>query len=131
MMKSPKLMFIYAAFLLMCGVVAFALAHFEWKAKTALIVSGATAALMIICGLMAQATHRQKVIGMIGIHLGMVLPLVFAAAFAFQAWKSWQKYQLGERHLYLPVIVAIMSIGSVVAFIAILKTRPPKSMRGA
>jgi len=128
-MKSPKLMFIYAAFLLICGLAAFALASFEWKAKTALIVSGASAALMVICGLMAQATQRQKAIGMIGIHAGMVLPLLFALAFAFQAWKSWQKYQLGERQLYLPVIVAIMSIGSVVAFIAILKTRPPKATR--
>src|SRR5262245_45953676 len=121
MMKSPKLMFIYAAFLLICGIVAFALANFEWTAKTALIVSGATATLRVICGLMSQATHRQKAVGMIGIHLGMFLPLLFAGAFAFQAWKSWQKYQLGERHLYLPVIVAIMSVGSLVAFIAILK----------
>jgi uncharacterized membrane protein len=126
-MKSPRLMFAYAGFLVACGAVAYFMAPAGAKAGTALIVSSGAAALMVICASMAGAIHRNPTVGMIGIHTGLVLPLVFAALFAFRAYSTFANG--GEAKRYLAVILSIMAIGSVVAFIAILASRPPKAAR--
>lgn len=129
-MQSSRIMFAYAAFLVICGFVAFAMAGFAASAKTALIVAGICAVLMIIAGVLARMIHSSRVAGMIGIHAGMVLPVIFAVAFAMQGWKAWQLYQSGQRELYLPVILLVMLVGSVIAFVMILRTRPSPDARG-
>jgi hypothetical protein len=129
-MKSPRIMFAYAAFLVVCGLLAFAMAGFTAKAKTALIVAGVTAAPMIIAALLARMIHRRRTLGMIGIHVGLALPVLFTVGFVIQGWKSWQLYQSGQRELYLPIIIAVMAVGSVMAFIKLLRSRPGPEARG-
>lgn len=124
-MKSPIIMNVYGLFLALCGFVAFALAGFAANAVTAVIVGGATAAVMIVCGALARMLSRNRALGMIGIHAGLVLPLIFAVLFG---WRAWQAYA-DPAKLYLAVILAIMAIGSVVAFVLILRTRPAPAMR--
>jgi len=127
-MKSPKLMFTYAAFLLICGLAAFAMANFNWThAKTALIVGAGTGLAMVICGALAKCLPRNRAAGMIGIHVGLVLPLVFAFLFGWRAYKTFSTG--GEAKRYLAIILAIMAIGSVIAFVAIALTRPKPADR--
>lgn len=126
-MKSPMIMFGYAAFLFACGLTAFAMAGFESRAKTALIVGASTAAIMVICGLLARMIHARRGLGMIGIHAGLVLPLLFAALLGWRAYKTFAHG--GDEKRYLAVILTIMVAASVAAFVAILLTRPPKAQR--
>ena len=68
--------------LLALGFIAFMLAPEGAKASTALIVSGASAALLwIFAGL---CVVPGKTAQMIGIHGGLVLPLLLGGAFAFR-----------------------------------------------
>jgi uncharacterized membrane protein len=120
-------MFLYAAFLLLCGLIAFAWSGFAANAKTALIVGGATAVVMALCAWLASMLHRNRAAGMIGVHAGLILPLVFAALFGWRAFKTFTGGDASKQ--YLAVILSIMAVGSVIAFIAILKTRPPASQR--
>ena len=119
-MKSPRLMFAYAVFLVICGFTAYFMAPAGAKAGTALVVSSATAAVMVICGSMAGALNRNRVVGMIGIHAGLVLPLVFALLFGMRAYAAFGN----PEKRYLAIILTVMAIGSVIAFVLILLTRP-------
>ena len=78
-------MVVYAAAMVAIGSVAFMLAPSGVRAATALIIPAVCAALMLLCaGLTAKGVMSAKAgkgtgrPGMIGIHLGMVLPLLFA-----------------------------------------------------
>ena len=125
-MKSPAILYVYAAFLAICGLVAFAMSGFAANARTALIVGFGTAIVIAICAALAGMFHRNRTAGMIGIHVGLVLPLIFAILFG---WRAWQAYA-DPAKLYLAVILAIMALGSVIAFIMVLRTRPSAAMRG-
>ena len=54
----------------------------------------------------------------------------FAIAIGWRAWQAYQKLDTADGKTYLAAILAVMAIGSAVAFVAILKTRPPKEARG-
>lgn len=128
-MKSPRLMYAYAAFLVICGFVAYFMAPPNAKAATALIVSSGTAALVVICAAMAGAIYRKRTVGMIGIHAGLVLPLLFAILFAARAYKAYSGGDPDKR--YLAIILTVMAVGSVIAFVALLMTRPNLEQRGS
>ncbi len=85
---AASAMFFYAALLVGGGVTAFAMAPVGVDARTALLVPFACAASMMISAMLALQVGRVKVLGMIGIHVGLVLPLVFAAAIGFRAVKT-------------------------------------------
>lgn len=126
-MKSPKIMFGYAGFLVACGLVAYVMASAQAKAATALIIPLIAAVLMILCGALASALHRNRTAGMIGIHAGLILPLLFAVAFGLRAFKTFDSGGLEKR--YLAYILVVMTLGSLVAFVALLSTRPSKVQR--
>ena len=123
LMKATAIMFTYAVVLLVLGFVAYAMSGFESKAATALYASGGLAALMFLVGLMAMAIKSSKIVGMIGIHVGMVLPLLFSFSLAWMGWMTFQKYQEGLRPIHVPVIMWVMAAVSVVAFFMILACR--------
>ena len=87
-MKStrPKaafvVMILYADALFVLGLAAYWLAPDKSNALTALIVPGVCMLLMHACAVMSRMLDRNRALGMIGIHAGLVLPLVFAVAFA-------------------------------------------------
>ncbi len=85
MIKAALMMVVYALVLVMGGVVAYMLAPEGANAATALIVPSACAALMIACAVMTLMLKKNKRVGMIGIHVGLILPLVFTAAFIQRA----------------------------------------------
>ena len=125
LMPTPVIMFTYAVFLAACGFAAFAMAGFASNAKTALIVGCGTAAVMIICGLLAGIIKKNRTAGMIGIHAGLLLPLIFAGLFGWRAYKAYAD----PAKLYLAIILAIMALGSVVVFGLLLSARPKAAMR--
>lgn len=126
-MKSARIMMVYAAFMVVCGLVAFFRAPPGSNAATALVVPSIAAFLMVVCGVMAASFHRSRTVGMIGIHAGLVLPILFAIAFGMRAWKTFDTGGMDKR--YLAYTLAALTLGSVVAFLLILKTRPSKQMR--
>lgn len=125
-MKSPRIMFLYAAFLLVCSLLAFVLADDKSKAGTALYMGGGSAIVIALCGFMAGQIHTRRVIGMIGIHAGLILPALFAIEFTRRGYGNFTKT---DGKTYLAVIFTVMAVGSVIAFLAILKTRPPMNKR--
>jgi predicted transporter len=124
-MKSPAILALYAVFLAACGLAAFAMSGFAANARTALIVGFGTAFVIAICALLANMFHKNKAAGMIGIHAGLILPLIFAGLFGWRAWKSYAD----PAKLYLAVILAVMSLGSVIVFAMLVKARPKAAMR--
>lgn len=124
-MKSSRLMFAYAAFLVICGAIAFFMAPANTNAATALIVPSIAAALMVVFATMAARLPRNRTVGMVGIHVGLVLPVLFAVAFAARAYGAFSK----PEKRYLAIILTVMAIGSVIAFVLILLTRPKPANR--
>jgi len=75
----------YALVLIDGGVSAYFIAPPEANAATALIIPSACAVLMLLCAVASAMMQRNRLIGMIGVHAGLILPLVFAIAFGSRA----------------------------------------------
>ena len=82
---AASAMFFYAMVMVAGGVTAYALAPEGANAKTALIVPVVCAGAMVLSALLSLQIERVYVLGMIGIHLGLVLPLLIAGAVGFRA----------------------------------------------
>ncbi|MEM1329033.1 MAG: hypothetical protein AAGG07_00585 [Planctomycetota bacterium] len=189
-MKAPVVMSAYALVMVGGGLVAFTMAPEGANALTALIVPTVAALLMLVCAGASALINRSKPIGMIGIHLGLVLPLVFAfgigqramiatgasgeyresrASFdaqveagemptgdeAFIEYLQREKYRAMYEGVdgspdyvswlesddaqdindydkgYLAVILWVLTGASLIAFIALLLSRPKPQARGA
>ena len=79
--KAAVIMFLYAGIVIGLSLLAYSSAPPGANAVTALIMGGGSAVVMIVMGILTLMLHRNRKLGMFGIHVGMVLPLVFAAAF--------------------------------------------------
>jgi hypothetical protein len=98
---------------------------------TPLIFTVGPAMLMLLMGFMSSRIKRSKIVGMIGIHLGMLLPIVFAIAYAVVGWGRYTKWQAGEKPFANVLLFAVMVLSSVVAAVLVLKARPSKDARSA
>lgn len=147
LVKAALLMFVYAIGLLVIGWLTMVVAPPGAKAITAIIAPGAMAVLMIVCAVATLMIGSNRAVGMAGIHVGLVLPLLFAivvgttrlpksldAAFEFKraidssasgviVTKSAQE---GEPHPkgYQAVGMGGMVALSGFAFVALLMQRP-------
>ena len=119
--------FVYAAALLGTALVAWRFSDLQKSglanAALPLLLSGA----LVACCVMALWIRKDRLIGMIGIHLGLVIPLVAAVALAWRAWERLQIDGIGSPQVILLGISAVL--GGFV-FAAMLRTRPPKEERG-
>lgn len=88
--RAATVMFLYAALLIALGVLAYLIAPPGAKAGTAVIVTSVCAVAMIAMGVMALLVHRKRKIGIIGIHVGLLLPLLFGATFLWRAGESYR-----------------------------------------
>jgi len=88
--RASVVMFLYAALILTFGILAYLIAPPGANAKTAVIVTGLCALVMLAMGVMSMMVHKKRKIGMIGIHLGLILPLVFAVVFLMRAGASYR-----------------------------------------
>jgi MFS family permease len=126
-MKSPRVMYVYALFLIVCGFLAFAMAGFEMRALTALVAPAVMGGIMALMGWMASKIETNRIMGIIGVHVGMVLPLLFALMFARLAYARGTG---DDPVIYLATIFGIMVLGSIITFVLILLTRPKPEARG-
>jgi hypothetical protein len=122
-MKSPTIMYAYAAFLVAGALFAYAMSGFAQP--TALIPVG-MAVVMALMGVMAGLIEKNRLVGMFGIHAGLALPVLYAAMFAFLGYRRY----VGESPMYLVLTFTLLAIGSVIAFVLILRTRPRPEARG-
>lgn len=88
--RASVVMFLYAALILTFGILAYLIAPPGANAKTAVVVTGLCALVMLAMGVMSMMVHKKRKIGMIGIHLGLILPLVFAVVFLMRAGASYR-----------------------------------------
>lgn len=96
---------------------------------TPLIFTVGPALLMLLMAFMSRRIDRSKAIGMIGIHLGMLLPIVFGIAYATVGWGRFTAWQAGEKPFLNVLLFAAMVLASLLATIGIVKARPSKAAR--
>jgi len=78
-MKASIVMLLYAAALVGIGFLTYSVAPPGANATTALIISSAFAGIMVFCAIASLAIRQNRTLGMVGIHVGLVMPLVVAA----------------------------------------------------
>jgi hypothetical protein len=83
--RAAILMLAYAVLLIDGGASAYAAAPPDADAFTALLIPSICAVLMLVCAGMTALLGRSRVVGMIGVHLGLILPLLFAIAIGARA----------------------------------------------
>jgi len=83
-MKAAILMILYALGLAFAGFTAFGLAPEGANAITALAVPAVAGGLMVVCAVLSLRIKSNYKQGMIGIHIGLVLPLLYALAFGMR-----------------------------------------------
>lgn len=89
--RVATIMFLYGVLLLSGGITAYLMAPPGANAKTAIIITGICAVLMFAMGFMSLLLKTKRGVGMIGIHVGLILPLIFAFAFLMRAGSNYEK----------------------------------------
>lgn len=88
--RAAVVMFLYAALMLSLGILAYLIAPPGANAKTAVFVTGACALVMVAMGVMSLMVYKKRKVGMIGIHLGLILPIIFASLFLMRAGSNYR-----------------------------------------
>lgn len=86
--KAAVWLVVYAVVLVAGGLFAFAFAPDKGRAVTAVAIPSVCAVLVLACALLAWLIGKSRTLGMVGIHLGLVLPLVFAVGLFMQGRKA-------------------------------------------
>ena len=84
-------------------------------------------AALAVCSVMALWIRKDRLIGMIGIHAGLVIPLVAAIALVWRGWERMQVDGIGSPQV---ILLGISGVLGAFVFAAMLRTRPPKEARG-
>jgi hypothetical protein len=119
---------VFAVALLGAGLVAFRFTDPQKSgvsnALLPLLLSGA----MATCSVMSLWIKRDRLIGMIGIHAGLAVPLISAIALFIRGYDLQATEGLASPQV---VICGIAGVLGVFVFTAMLRTRPPKEARDA
>ncbi|MEL6311947.1 MAG: hypothetical protein AAFQ17_06210, partial [Pseudomonadota bacterium] len=79
--RAAIIMFLYALVVVALSALAYLIAPPGANAMTAVVAGGVSAVLMCVMAGMSLLIRKNRAVGMIGIHVGMLLPLVFAIGF--------------------------------------------------
>ncbi|MSR34276.1 MAG: hypothetical protein EXS12_05700 [Phycisphaerales bacterium] len=82
------------------------------------------ALLSLALTIMSLLIKRNYKVGMIGIHLAMVMPLVGALLLGMRAWDL---YQMGEQGTQV-TLAGMMSVTSIYVFVTMMLIRPKKEV---
>ena len=133
-MKTDWRLIRFSAIGVLYGAVLLSLAGIEfpasanvgsWLANTMLPLSLAFA--LVATSVMALFIRRDRMIGMIGIHAGLLVALIAPVALLWHGWALWNQSRPVSQ--YVPMFITAAFGGF--AFAAMLRTRPPKEERGA
>lgn len=98
---------LYAVTLLVASVGAFAMAGFEPKAKSALIMGGATSAVMLLCA----GVGRSRPLALTA---GRLFALLFGGVFL---WRAYLIRAVPEKQ-YLLITFGLLAIASILTFLS-------------
>jgi len=90
MFKAVAILVLYAVLVVVLGVLAYLDAPEAANKATALIVPIIVAVVSLACAVMAALIHKHRTVGMIGIHFGIIFPLLVAFAVGHRAWVAHQ-----------------------------------------
>ncbi|GAB4517719.1 MAG: hypothetical protein Tsb0013_21960 [Phycisphaerales bacterium] len=76
MFKYAITLIVFGAALFGVGYVTYAVAPEGANAKTALFITGGLGGLAVVCAFMSLAMVASRPVGMIGVHLGLLIPLL-------------------------------------------------------
>jgi len=85
-LKSPMFMVCYGLLMLAGGGYAFSQAPDPSRALTAVIITGTVCGVMLVLAIMSAMINRSRILGMIGIHVGIVVPLLVGAVLTRQSF---------------------------------------------
>ncbi len=95
--RAAIIMFLYAIVVFAVSLLAYLIAPPGANAATAVASGGTSAVLMCVMAGLSLMIHKNRTLGMIGIHVGMVLPLVLAGVFL---WRMPIAYRDSGVHRY-------------------------------
>ncbi|MEO1716684.1 MAG: hypothetical protein AAFR76_06190 [Planctomycetota bacterium] len=79
--RAAIIMFLYALVVVALSALAYLIAPPGANAMTAVVAGGVSAVLMCVMAGMSLLIRKNRAVGMIGIHVGMLLPLLFCVGF--------------------------------------------------
>lgn len=86
----------YAVALVAIGYVTYILAPDGANARTALAISGGIGVLCVVCAVLALLIRGNRTLGMIGVHVGLLLPLVALAGTSFRVGGAMENARAGN-----------------------------------
>ncbi len=89
-------MIVYAVALSGVGYITYIVAPEGASAKTAVAITGGLALLTLVCAVLALLIKANRRLGMIGIHVGLLIPLVAIAGSAARLSGSLENAQAGN-----------------------------------
>jgi hypothetical protein len=115
----------HGLFLAGCGIYGSSKAGWAAKAMHSAYAGAGGGAALAVCAAMSVAGTKR--LYMIGVHVGLLLQLMFTGVFVLQAYKS---YGVPEKADRFPLFVA-MGAGSVVALGLMRALKPKKQKKDA
>lgn len=108
----------HGLFLAACG--AYGAAKSGWTAMHSLYAGAGGGVLLALCGLLSVGGTKKKY--MIGVHVGLLLQLVFTGVFTLQSFRSFGVPEKADR---FPLFV-VMGAGSAAALVLMRVLKPEK-----
>ncbi len=90
-----------------------------WSAGLLPFILGVLSLVLTVMSLLIKRNYK---VGMVGIHLAMIMPLVGAVLLGMRAWNLYQKTEQGT-HVTLS---GMMAVTSIYVFVAMILMRPKK-----
>ena len=88
--RVAVVMFLYSALILTFGIMAYVITPAGQAPVFAIVAICIAAVVMAAMGTMSLMIHKKRKVGMIGIHLGLFLPIVFAGIFLWRAGHNYR-----------------------------------------
>mmetsp|Transcript_1043 Transcript_1043/g.2727 ORF Transcript_1043/g.2727 Transcript_1043/m.2727 type:complete len:135 (-) Transcript_1043:328-732(-) len=111
---------VHGGFLALCGCYGAASAGWAPKVMHSAYAGLGSCAALCGCAILTAGGTRKKY--MIGVHVGLLLQLVFVGVFGIQSFRAYGKPEKADR---FPLFV-VMTIGSVAALVAMRVLKPKK-----
>lgn len=118
---------VYAASLFGAGLVAWRFTDPQKSGVANAALPLLLSVALAVCSVMALWIRKDRLVGMIGIHAGLVIPLVAAIALLWRAWEKRAVDGIGSPQV---ILLGICGVLGGFVFTAMLRTRPPKEERG-
>ena len=113
----------HGAFLAGCGYYGAAQYDFAPKAMHSLYSGAGGGAVLALCGVMSMSGSYK--LYMIGVHIALLLQLLFVVVFAVQAFRSYGVPEKEDRFM----LFVEMGLGSAVALALMVVFKPKKAKK--